>query len=605
MATRPRRVAPIAFVVFAVTFATTAVQASVIDSNVSVRFDLAECYADLAPQEEEPAPEGLETRSNEERAQDELEAGIQEVEALPHFAEMPSRWYRDPWALMPGPPYEINEPGDRFGDPYRQNVLKGDFPIIGDDIFLRLTLTEKVTTEFRNVPTPAGITAPAPNSPSFFGDGDQFFITAKTALSIDLFKGQEAFKPVDWRVRITPVFDVSYLDVNELGVVNANIKDGTDRTTGDIALQEALVEIHLFDLNDRFDFISSELGIFAFRSDFRGFIFDDIQGGVRIFGNADENKWQYNAVFFNMLEKDTNSELNRLDWRDQQVLILNLYRQDFLVKGYNAQVSFHWNHDQRSTSFNRNDFLVRPQPVGLAKEKEVDAYYLGFAGEGHFGRFNITHAFYHVFGTEENNAFAAQDTDINAQFFALELSYDIDWARIRVYGMYASGDDDALDGDAEGFDAIVDAPNFAGGEFSFWNRQEIRLLGIGLIPRLSFLPDLTSSKFEGQANFVNPGILLVGGAFDAEITPEWRAQIGVNYMRFAETDVLEVYLETEDIAQEIGWDIFFGTTYRPLLTNNIIINVGASVFIPGEGMEKLYQQSDTLYSFFLDVTITY
>ncbi|MCB9832758.1 MAG: hypothetical protein H6807_09810 [Planctomycetes bacterium] len=597
MAIKERAAAPFALATFALVTVVLLASARAGQAATMAGAELACGLRAFAPQQDE--------QGEVEKAREELEASVQEVEALPHFAEMPSRWYRDPWALLPPPAYEVNEPGDQFWDPYRQNVLKGDFPIIGEDIFLRLTLTEKLTTEFRNVPTPSGLTGPGAGNASFFGDGDQFFFSSKTALSIDLFKGQEAFRPVSWRLRITPVVDVTYLDVNELGAVNPNVEDGTDRTTGDIALQEALLEIHLFDLNSRFDFVSSELGIFGFRSDFRGFIFDDIQAGVRLFGNADENKWQYNAVFFNMLEKDTNSELNRFDWRDQQVLILNLYRQDFLVKGYTAQVSFHWNHDQRDTHFNRNDFLTRPQPIGLAREKEVDAYYLGFAGEGHFGRFNITHAFYQVFGTEENNAIAARDTDIDAQFFAIELSYDIDWARIRAYFMYASGDDDPRDGDAEGFDAIVDAPAFAGGEFSFWNRQEIRLLGIGLIPRLSFLPDLTSSKFEGQANFVNPGIMLVGGAFDAEITPEWRAQVGVNYMRFIEPAVFETYLETEDIDEEIGLEVFLGTTYRPLLTNNIIISAGASAFFPGDGMEKLYQQSQTLYSFFLDVTITY
>ncbi|MCB1282072.1 MAG: hypothetical protein KDB18_11175, partial [Salinibacterium sp.] len=97
----------------------------------------------------------------------------------------------------------------------------------------------------------------------------------------------------------------------------------------------------------------------------------------------------------------------------------------------------------------------------------------------------------------------------------------------------------------------------------------------------------------------------VGGAFDAEITPTWRAQIGASYLRFIEEDPLEVYLELEDIDQEIGVEVFFGTTYRPLLTNNIIINVGASVLFPGEGLQKIYQSDDVLYSVFFDLTLTY
>ena len=530
------------------------------------------------------------------------------VQETPDFEPIPNRWYEPPlpWALLPPPVHYQNEPG-RWWDPYRQNWLKGDFPIIGQDVFFALTFTEKVVVEGRNIPTGSGITGPNANNQNFFGDGEQLFVTSKTAISFDVFKGQQAFKPVDWRVRVTPVFDVTHISVEELGGVNINVADGRSRTTGDVALQEALVEIHLADLSDRFDFVSSEFGILPFRSDFRGFIFEDTNLGVRLFGNLHSNQFQYNLVFFDMLEKDTFSDLNRFDLdRDQQVLIANVYIQDFLGwLGYTMNFSFHWNHDNGSTHFDRADFLVRPQPVGLAREKSLDAYYLGFAGEGKLGKFNITHAFYQVLGEEENNAFATNDTNINARFAAAEISYDIDWARIRAYGIYASGDDNTLDHDANGFDAILDNPAFAGGEFSFWQRQNIKLLGVGLVQRNSFLPDLTTSKSEGQANFVNPGLLLLGGAVDFEITPTWRGQIGANYMRFLEPDPLQVYLQTEDIDQEIGTEIFLGTQWRPLLTNNILITVGGAVLFPGNGYQKIYQSDEEQWHMFVDFTFTF
>ena len=39
---------------------------------------------------------------------------------------------------------------------------------------------------------------------------------------------------------------------------------------------------------------------------------------------------------------------------------------------------------------------------------------------------------------------------------------------------------------------------------------------------------------------------------------------------------------SQKVEQEIGTEIFFGTTYRPLLTNNILINVGASILFPND-----------------------
>jgi hypothetical protein len=93
---------------------------------------------------------------------------------------------------------------------------------------------------------------------------------------------------------------------------------------------------------------------------------------------------------------------------------------------------------------------------------------------------------------------------------AAEISYDKDWMRYRVSAFYTSGDANPRDGRARGFDSIVDLPNFAGGLFSFWNREGIRLLGSGVLLTTpgSLIPSLRPSKEEGQANFVNPGIFI-------------------------------------------------------------------------------------------------
>ena len=553
-----------------------------------------------------PSPDGTEKEDGvPDPIQDAVDQEIDELARLDHFTRVTDRWYRNPWSLLPQPAYEINEPGDKIWDPYRQNVLKGDFPIIGEDIFFRFTLTERAVVEGRSLPTPAVLTSPTINNPAFFGKDDQLFFQSNTVFSFDLFKGQEAFKPVDWRVRISPVFNYTLLAVSEVGNVNVDIGDDRTRITGDIALQEALVEIHLLDLNSRYDFFSSEFGILPFRSDFRGFIFDDVNLGARFFATADDNKWQFNLVAFNMLEKDFNSDLNTFDERDQQVLIFNVYRFDAFVKGYNINFSYHYNADNPSRYFNENDFLIRPAPVGLARPKDIDVHYLGFAGDGHIGRFNVTHAFYWVFGKETNNNFAARDVDVNAQFAALEVSYDFDWFRFRLYAMYASGDNDPLDGKGEGFDAIVDFPNFAGGENTFLMRQQIQLLGVGLSTRFSFLTDLTTSRFQGQSNFVNPGMILLGGAMNYDITPTLRGQTGYNHYQFEHTEVLENYLFVEDVPNELGSEIYSSLQWRPLLTNNIIVNVGAAVFFPGDAYEKIFQTDDVEYSVFMDLIVTY
>ena len=523
------------------------------------------------------------------------------------FEPIPSRWFAPgrPASDVEPPPYVINEPASPW-NPYRQHVLKGDFPILGtEDLFFSMTVTNRLFFEVRDVPTPSGITGPGPVSPNFFGDGDQKFFQDDLSLTFDLFRGQQAFKPVDWRIRATPVFNVTRLDVEEVGVVVIDPAQGDSRQRGDVTMQEAFVEYHLFDLSDRYDFLSVEAGVLPFRSDFRGFVFEDTNLGVRFFGNADENKWQYNIAVFDQLDKDSNSGLVRYEDRDQVVFVANVYRQDWPVVGYTTSASFHYNRDRRDVEFDDNGFLIAPAPLGNFTPSELDAYSLGWAGEGHLGRWNVTHALYYAFGSESQNAIAARDTDISAYLLAGEISYDIDWWRPRAFFLYASGDSDPRDGDAEGFDSIVDNPNFGGGSFSFWSSQGLKFVGTNLTNPGSPLANLKTSKTQGQSNFVNPGVLLLGSAIDAELTPKWRGQLGFTYLRFDNTSSLEYLLQASDIDKSIGFEVFVGTQYRPLLTNNIILQFGASVLMPDDGFARIYDSDQLRYNLFTNILTTW
>ena len=526
---------------------------------------------------------------------------------LRDFEPMPSRWFAPgrPVQGVEPPGYVVNQKADPL-NPYRQNVLKGDFPAFGtEDVFFSITATNRLFAERRNVPTPTGITGPGPVRPDNFGNGTQKFLQDDLAISFDLFRGQQAFKPVDWRLRMTPVFNYTRLEVDEVGVVVIDPQQGANRSRGNYTLQEAFLEYHLFDWNSRYDFASVEIGVLPFRSDFRGFLFEDTNLGVRFFGNADQNKWQYNLAFFDQLDKDTNSQLVKYEDRNQNVLVANVYRQDWPIVGYTSSLSFHLNSDHRRFEFDDNGFLVAPAPIGNFSPNELDAYYLGWTGEGHIKRWNITHAFYQALGRETNNPIAARSTNINAQFAALEVSYDIDWLRPRLFGLYASGDDDPRDGNAGGFDAIVDNPNFGGGQASFWNSQGIRFTNTGLTSPGSPLANLKTSKTQGQSNFVNPGVLLLGGALDAELTPKWRGQIGMQYLRFMDTSALEYLLQAADIGRTIGTEVFLGTQYRPFLNNHFIIQVGGGVLMPGDGWTRIYDSNDLVYNVFTNIITTW
>jgi hypothetical protein len=497
--------------------------------------------------------------------------------------------------------------GSRW-DPFNRNKLKGDVPIIGKQTFLILTATSDTFLDGRRLPTPTDVSSARPGSSDFFGQGNQIFLDQTFAFSFDLFHGDTSFRPVDWRIRITPVVSLNYLDVQELGVVNVDVRKGTTRLDSHLGLQEAFAEVKLHDLGPNYDFVSVRAGIQAFHSDFRGFLFVEEQPGVRLFGNLDSNRWQYNVAYFNFLEKNTNSGLNSMALRNQQVIIANAYRQDFLFPGYTAQLSVHYNKDDASIHYDDNGFLVRPAPIGavfssgMVRPHSVHAAYLGWTGDGHIGPLNLTHAFYQAFGNDSFNAIAGKAVTINAQMAALELSYDKDWFRIKSSVFYASGSANPSSSRARGFDSIDDFPEFAGGIFSLWNRESIRLTGSGvaLNPGDSLLPDLRSNKDEGQANFVNPGIFLANIGAEFDLTPKLRGFANVNYLRFERTETLEQILFQSPIHHSIGVDSSFGVRYRPPLTENISLAAGAATLIPDQGLRDIYT-GRVLFSLFTDL----
>ena len=539
-----------------------------------------------------------------------------EGQSDPHFVPIEDRWrlgypqwdrYGNGHPALDDYPYMQG----RHLDPFNQNVLKGDFPVAGQHLFLDVTASALSFQEFRQIPTattPFESTA-RPYQENFFGRPNQYFTTNFFSLTFDLTHGDAAFKPADWRIHVTPVFNVNNLSVQELGIVSPNVLEGTTRTREFWALQEAFFETKLSDMSSNYDITSLRIGTQPFISDFRGFLFADINRAVRLFGNLNSNRDQWNLAYFRQWEKDTNSQLNSFSDRRQNLIFANYYRQDFLFPGYTAQISATVNNDPKSFHFDKNDFLVRPDPVGLAKPHEVDVVYLGWAGDGHIGRINLTHQFYWALGRDTLNPLANQAQTINAQMFAAEASYDRDWVRFRASFFWSSGDHNINNSHATGFDTILDAPNFAGGPFSYWNRQQIPLFGVNLVQRLSLVPDLRSSKFQGQANFVNPGLLLPTFGMDFDITPKLKLITNVNILWFDSTNVLEQFLFQGKIDRFIGTDLSMGFDYKPLLSENVVVMIGASTLIPGQGFREIYDNYNSrvgcLFGGFMTLMFTF
>jgi hypothetical protein len=490
-------------------------------------------------------------------------------------------------------------------DPYNRNVLKGDKPIHGD-WFFNMRLFSDSTFVSKNLVSAVGSSSSAnPGELDVFGRSRQNTFSQNIGAEFSYYKGDTVFKPPDLEFRFAPVINVNYASVSELQQVNVDPNAGENRTDAHLGIQAAFVDKHLRDVSDRYDFDSIRVGIQPFSTDFRGFLFQDNQLGIRLFGNRDNNVYQYNVALFRRIEKDTNSGLNDLGQplRRDYVAVANLYRQDTPVEGFTSQVTAVYNRNREAgeTHYDANGFLVRPELLGIDVGRDYDVVYLGYNGDGHFGRYNLTASVYYAGGHETPGTFVFGKVDISAWFGALELSRDFNWFRGRLSLLYASGDSNPYDRRAGGFDAIQENPQFAGGDTSYWISQAIPLVGgggVALSGNNGVLASLRSSKDEGQSNFSNPGIMLAGIGADFDLLPQLRLALNANDLSFADTAVLDAARAQAGIPKHIGEDLSASVIYRPLMSQNIVLRASYARLVAGSGYRALFPAGDPNYLLF-------
>ncbi len=507
----------------------------------------------------------------------------------------------DRWRIVDALGYE-----DNWYDPYHRNTLKGDKPVYGEDWFFSLNVISDSIYEKRELPTPVGASSTiAPGRIDIYGDEDQLILNQNLLMEFVWYKGDTVFRPPDYEFRLIPVINYNYVELEEVQGINVDPARDDTRHDSHIGIQAAFVDVHLRNVSDRYDFDSIRVGIQPFSSDFRGFLFQDNQFGIRLFGNRDNNIFQYNLALFQRMEKDTNSGLNDQGkpFRDDYVFAANLYWQDLFVKGFMSQVTLihNKNEEEGEFFFDNNGFIARPASLGREVPRGYDVTYLGYNGDGHIGRLNLTTSAYYAFGETDPGVFVDEKVDISAAFFAAELSMDFDWFRPRVSFLYGSGDEDPYDDKATGFDAIFENPQFAGSDTSFWIRQNVPLVGggrVALSSRNGVLNSMRSSKELGQSNFTNPGIILAGVGFDMDLTPELRLSGNFNQLYFDDTAVLEVARNQGSIDKEIGQDLSLSLIYRPWMTQNIVVRASYATLLPGDGYDDLFEDTDADYFLF-------
>ena len=292
----------------------------------------------------------------------------------------------------------------------------------------------------------------------------------------------------------------------------------------------------------------------------------------------------------------------------------NLYRQDLPFPGLTSQVTVVYNRNREGDeiAIDKNGFPIRPALFGTLRGRNYDVVYVGYNADGRIGRINLTASFYGAFGEDRFNPITDRVARIEGYFAAFEASYDYNWMRFRLSGLYATGDGDPYDDVESGYDAILENPIFAGADTSYWIRQTIPFAGggraVSVNGRNGILNSLRSTKDEGQSNFTNPGTMLVGIGGDFDLTPETRVSANLNHLWFENTSVIEVLRNQGSISRDIGWDVSVSGIWRPLATQNIVARLSAATLVPGTGFKELFgnePRNRAYYSILANVTFSF
>ena len=514
-------------------------------------------------------------------------------ETVKGLEPMPNRWnFQHPDYRRYNPPEKM--PFVQGGgplDPYNQNQFKGDYPLGNSHTFLNLNL------QFNSQLNPRNTTS---DDPFDAGAVQTLAYNQNMVMGAEVFGGNTVFQPKIWAARVTTVTNINAASLGSLSFGDL------DRGDTVFAFEELFGEARLAVLGPEFDFMSIRGGMQNLNIDFRGFVYVDNAFGVRLFGNRKANRQQYNIAYFSLRQRK--GALHDIaDRTGQDVFIGNWFLGGLGADTYIPMVNVLFSRDPRpSFSFQEES--------GFIGEGTQTLTYVGFHGDGHWGGLAVSHAFYQVFGSDPDNFLGVvlgrgNALSVNARMAAIELAKDSDAMRLRGSFFFASGDSGEGDS-AGGFGAIVDNPNFAGGQFQFWTQQAINVPGIGPISNaFSLLPDIRNKNTD-RPNFLNPGLLLFGGGVDLRMSPSLKIVTNASMLRFVDVTILNqirsISLGDEPFTDaNIGLDASVGFKWRPFVNENLFVLGGFAMLKPMGGFANALGRTSPFFSTFATFQIVY
>ena len=222
----------------------------------------------------------------------------------------------------------------------------------------------------------------------------------------------------------------------------------------------------------------------------------------------------------------------------------------------------------------------------------VHAYYYGLEGYGNFG---IIKPAFEVVGVtgDITDADAGDDIDIDsyAAFASLTLALSPEF-NPYIGGYWAQGDDDPLDGDAEGFVGITNLTRYTP-TFGMEGGIMYEHLGRFGAPLYGLVPERAGASgsyiyggIGGAGNGENPGLQYIGIGSKGKFGTGNSYKVQVAYMQYDEEDALGL----DD--DEIGWVL--DAQVKHVFSKNFYAVYTFSCLDPGDGIEEAFGDNDDM-----------
>jgi len=480
---------------------------------------------------------------------------------------------------------------NRLTDPYNQNILKGDFPIDGKHLYFVFNgISDATYISGRSF-------IPVVNNN--FNNSFDFFDNVTT--SIEFFSGTTAvFEPKRWDFKITPVFnfnDIPSPPAGQAGFVNEPF----------VGFQEAFVNVKLADLSPFFDTLNVQGGIFGVKNDFEGFIYNDQNRSAQMTATLDANQVQPAVFFSDRVFKDAVSALNTGIRRNDEVAGFNYVLND-IKPGLDLNLIYTHNNDTQLG-------LVKVNKINPNEALNVN--YLGAAVQGVAGRFDLSAGAYWAFGQDQNAFLTGAPENINSGMGFIKLDYPINFWKPHVALLVCTGQSQVnANNQASGWDSINDATNFFGGQFSFFEGNNIvgnfvnpkgQNKAVFLSRANSVIPSIRNGN--QTSNFVNPGLVAFNAGVDVQLHPKVTLFTNYNAFSFQQNPgtfaVIDPALPGE-MGQNICTEASFGFFIRPGLADDFEINTGVcfTTFDPSLA-HAIFGNNQSVTSYILRLTTTY